>query len=39
MALHHYFLDYAEEGVNNDKNEVAFPDCLLHLSSIELPIA
>lgn len=24
MALHHYFLDYAEERVNNDKNEVGF---------------
>lgn len=24
MALHHYFLDYAEERVNIDKNEVHF---------------
>jgi hypothetical protein len=31
VALHHYFLDYAEEGVNNDKNEVAFPDCFLYV--------
>lgn len=24
VALHHYFLDYAKERVNNDKNEVGF---------------
>lgn len=33
VALHHYFLDYAEERVNNDKNEVAFPFSVHVLSS------